>query len=143
MDKKIDFKEAFIDVVNKAMQDRVEEEPTLNEIVEHLEKDPKFKEIYPCEDLYDVVKYYYYDKLGWCGCGNPEVAILEVAKLLESFKTDVNLLKDPLSLCLAYELDRAGFTEHGSSVYGSWLTDDGRYFLWAIREAEKTGELKV
>lgn len=127
----------------EATPDRAKEEPTLIEIVEHLQKDPRFKELYPDEDLNAVIKYYYYGKLEWGGCGSPEYALLEVAKLLESFKTGINLLKDPLSLCLAYELDRTGFIEHGSSIYGSWLTDDGRYFLWAIREAEKAGKLKA
>ena len=48
-----------------------------------------------------------------------------------------------LVLCLAYELDRAGFTEHGSSIYSCWLQEDGKYFLWAIQEADRQDELDI
>ena len=50
---------------------------------------------------------------------------------------------DDLILCLAYTMDAAGFTEHGSSIYSCWLTDDGKYFLWAIEEAIKKDEMDM
>lgn len=34
-----------------------------------------------------------------------------------------------LLLCLAYALDAAEFTEHGSSINRAWITDKGEVFL--------------
>ena len=117
-------------------------------ILEHIQKNmdyPWIESAYSGEpDLVAIIKWYYYEKLEWCGCGMPGEAMRTIAKYLEdrqekrSHKDD-----DSLLLCLAYELDRAGFTDHGSSVYGCWLTDDGRYFLWAIKEADKQGVLDI
>ena len=85
---------------------------------------------------------HYYDQLGWCTCGQPWKAVKEIAKFLEGRKAYNDFPDDDLSLCLAYELDRAGFTDHGSSIFGCWLTEDGEKFLWAIKEAEKLGILE-
>ena len=41
---------------------------------------------------------------------------------------------DKLLLCLAYTLDAAGFTDHGSSIGGAWLTDEGKMFLWLLEQ---------
>ena len=131
----------------------------LDEILAHIKKDDMWKD--ECfylnyeSDLTAILKWYYFEKLGWCGCGNPEEAMLTIAKYLEArsleYPANDEKLKEyfpdgdnnNLVLCLAYELDRVGFTEHGSSVYSCWLTDDGKYFLWAIQEAEKTDELDI
>lgn len=130
----------------------------IQEIVEHIIKD-KNSENYlnGCDkDLVAIIKYYYFEKLEWCGCGMPGEAMRTIARYLEArslkypecdqkmreyFPEDGN--GKSLVLCLAYELDRAGFTEHGSSVYGCWLTDDGKYFLWAIQEADRQEELDI
>ena len=45
-------------------------------------------------------------------------------------------LKNYFRPTVAYELDRANFTDHGTSIFGCWLTEDGEYLLWAIKEAE-------
>ena len=130
-------------------------------ILEHLKKkDDKFAD--PCyyinyeEDLVGIIKWYYYEKLGWCGCGLPGDAMRAIAKYLEArsltYPESNAKMKEnfppngddnELVLCLAYELDRAEFTEHGSSIFSCWLTDDGKYFLWAIQEAEKQGILDI
>ena len=131
----------------------------LDKILEHIKKDKIWKdERYYLNyepDLIAVLKWYYFEKLGWCGCGCPGEAMRTVAKYLEArsltYPDNKERLKeyfqngddDPLVLCLAYEMDRAGLTEHGTSIYGCWLTDDGKYFLWAIQEAEKQGELDI
>jgi hypothetical protein len=41
-----------------------------------------------------------------------------------------------LLLCLAYTLDAAEFTEHGSGIGGAWITSEGKMFLWLL-ENEK------
>ena len=131
----------------------------MNEILEHLKKDKLFVETYYNyePDLIAIIKYYYYEKLGWCGCGMPGNAMRTVAKYLQvhSLQYPENVEKrkelfgvkwdedNPLLLCLAYALDNAGFTEHGTSIGSAWLTDDGKYFLWAIQEAEKQDDLDI
>ena len=132
----------------------------LNKILKHIKKDEKWKDRHFYlnleDDLSAIIKWYYYEVLGWCGCGCPEIAIKTIANYLEAislpYPESIEKLNEyfppdgddnPLVLCLAYALDDKGFTDHGSSIYGCWPTDDGKYFLWAIREAEKCGELDV
>jgi len=78
----------------------------------------------------------YFAEIGLCGCGNPE----DVHKfLLDCMKaTDGNIIDykkvsklisdnpDTVTQFVLHFLDSISFTEHGSSVYGSWLTDLGK-----------------
>jgi hypothetical protein len=93
--------------------------------------------------LRETIQHFYFEKLDWCGCGKPWDAMLEIAKFLEGRQKKEPFPEDPLSMCLAYELDRAGFTEHGSNIYYCWLTEEGEQFLGLIREAEKMGILNT
>lgn len=131
----------------------------IEEILKHIKEQYKDWDDSPYQyesDLIAIIKYYYYEKLGWCGCGCPGEAMRAVAKYLEARsleypESDKKMNEffppsgddNPLVLCLAYTLDAARFTDHGSSVFGCWLTDDGKYFLWAIKEAEKQNELDI
>lgn len=88
----------------------------------------------------------YFGKLNWCGCGIPDDALDEVQKVLEWASTFGNReiidTGNPLILCLLYTLDAAGFLEHGSSIYGSWLTETGEEFLKALKyKAKKAWDL--
>lgn len=131
------------------------------EIIKYLKKkDPDFEEMWSFEpdDITAIIKYYYFKQLDWCGCGVPGDAMRTIAKYLralkeeeldnrakifqESFGCD-RIYKNDLLLCLAYTLDASGFTEHGSSILWPWLTIDGKYFLYAIEEAEKNNELDI
>ena len=103
-----------------------------------------------CED------FFYFEKLNWCGCGAPEDVKREIYKyfnILEWWASDrhldhsynelckkfeeafgvENVYDNPLLLALAYSMDAAGFTEHGSSIGGAWLTDEGKMFLFVLR----------
>lgn len=108
-----------------------------------------------CED------FFYYEKLKWCGCGDPELvkkAILKYLTIRNNWselcdKDDIpfqemyrqiqdeyakyfgvqNEYEEPLLLALAYTLDATGFTEHGSSISGCWMTDEGRMFLFILQ----------
>ena len=95
-----------------------------------------------------ILYYYYYIKLGWCGCGDVSAALTAIKKYLYSISDsesrderlkeefDVDTIFDNnLLLCLAYALDAAEFTEHGISIGRAWLTQDGEYFLWALQHA--------
>ena len=129
----------------------------IEQIIEHIKKDDIGKEYfeYNDSDLIAIIKQYYYHKLQWCGCGMPGEAMRTIAKYLEARSLDYPQNKEklneyfpggddnPLVLCLAYELDRAEFTEHGTSIYSCWLLDDGKYFLWAIKEADEQGVLDI
>lgn len=94
-----------------------------------------------CED------FFYYEKLHWCGCGDPDAAKEVIRDYLEvvnkKFDSDADfydkfgvkyVYDDKLLLCLAYTLDAAGFTDHGSSIGGAWLTDEGKMFLWLLEQ---------
>ncbi len=91
--------------------------------------------------------FFYYEKLNWCGCGDPNMAkgvikdYLEVVKAKFDSNADFTgkfgvkfVYDDKLLLCLAYTLDAAGFTDHGSSISGAWLTDEGKMFLWLLEQ---------
>lgn len=73
-------------------------------------------------------------KFGICGCGDTDLAICALSDVLESHLHDhpVNECKDWLqepthayTLLIRYLLDARGFTEHGGSVYGGWLSGSG------------------
>ena len=91
--------------------------------------------------------FFYYEMLNWCGCGDPNMAkevirdYLEVVKAKFDSNADFTgkfgvkyVYDDKLLLCLAYTLDAAGFTDHGSSISGAWLTDEGKMFLWLLEQ---------
>lgn len=116
-----------------------------------------------CED------FFYYEQLNWCGCGSPEIAkkvIRDFLRILnikssctldtnpkerdELYKTIENAFMDrfgvksvydnELLLCLAYTLDAAELTEHGSGIGGAWLTKEGEMFLWLLEHNEELDE---
>ena len=106
------------------------------------------------QDPIEIVKFYYFEKLGWCGCGCPSVVLETIAKYLESVELPYeqrdakmkeyfppNGEENELVMCLAYTLDKAGFTDHGTSIFSCRLTDDGKRFLRAIKEAQKQNAL--
>lgn len=76
-------------------------------------------------------------ELGWCGCGNPEDVDEMMLRFLDSFtrRDDTNyehcILPDENDpwrhawMLLAYIADDLHWTEHGGSIYGSWLTENG------------------
>lgn len=126
-----------------------------DKIIEYLKaKDPDFEEMYygKLDNITAIIEYYYYEQLKWCGCGDPREAIKTIGKYLRAIKEQesedrkmqfqksfgcATIYENELLLCLAYALDAAEFTEHGSSITWPWLTDDGEYFLYAIDESEK------
>lgn len=115
-----------------------------------------------CED------FFYYEKLHWCGCGQPEKAkkvikdFLSILKIVsdawqltsdkqnelfrlrdEAFKNrfGVDYVYDnELLLCLAYTLDAAEFTEHGSGIGGAWIDTEGEMFLWLLEHNEELND---
>lgn len=100
-----------------------------------------------CED------FFYYEKLNWCGCGDPDMAKAVIRDYLEAVKAKfdskvdfkekfgvISVYDNRLLLCLAYALDAAGFSEHGSSISGAWLTNEGKMFLWLLEQNKDIDE---
>jgi hypothetical protein len=113
--------------------------------------------------LEECIDFFYYEKLKWCGCGDPDMAKRVVRDYLRILNEDDLYYKktnnannaysrkckmfserfgvqtvydNELLLCLAYTLDAAEFTEHGSGIGGAWITSEGKMFLWLL-ENEK------
>lgn len=83
-------------------------------------------------------------KLGICGCGNHEdsyKAVHELLSLIREKKENPDfaryekwstLLKNPYALTVLYMLNDREFLEHGTSVYGSWITSEGHKLIDAL-----------
>ncbi|MFF7881032.1 hypothetical protein ACH40F_07860 [Streptomyces sp. NPDC020794] len=79
-----------------------------------------------------------------CGCGDPETADRLVIGLLAVFADwDPDRVQrvqeliggtDGAQQIVLAALDQAGLTEHGGSLWGSWLTDRGKWVLWAVEQ---------
>lgn len=105
-------------------------------------------------------EFFYYERLKFCGCGSPSTAkicIRDYLKILndffegkEDFEEQYKQERDSLQkrfgvtstydsellLCLAYTLDAAKFTEHGTGIGSAWLTKEGKMFLWLLERNE-------
>lgn len=110
------------------------------------------------EELISAIKSEFQYLLGICGCGNPEIVFENIYNLLfliknksmwnddltrkeskeyeeyqkkydEFLHIEGNKETDWKSLTILYMLDDKGFTEHGTSVYGCWITDLGEWYL--------------
>lgn len=118
------------------------------------------------DDIYEeLYKTFRYEVLNWCGCGSPEEADKEVIKYLnlidipwkneslpfnEKYSNSKKLCQEyfgcetiydnPLLLCLAYTMDAAGFSEHGSGIGGAWITGRGKIYRYAIQKHLKNKE---
>lgn len=70
-------------------------------------------------------------ELGWCGCGDPDaIDALMLTYLSEQPGWEhAPTQGNDVRLLLAYIADDLAWTEHGSSVFGAWLTDDGKQAL--------------
>ena len=114
-----------------------------------------------CED------FFYYEKLHWCGCGIPETAkktLRDFLRILYDHKKELehkhpnydwrtdwkrrennfqerfgvhDVYGNELLLCFAYAMDAAEFTEHGSSIGGAWITEEGKMFLWLLEQNDE------
>jgi hypothetical protein len=97
---------------------------------------------------------FYYGVLKFCGCGNPEEELVFLRKVLEAYdacKTGMEqgewvAKREDIEACFGgnddfwrhyvYWLAALDLTEHGGSVFGAWLSDEGRRVLELLRLAE-------
>jgi hypothetical protein len=77
--------------------------------------------------------------LGGCGCGSSEELAERAFKLLENFSHDdidkrFSVYDKVGDEILAHWFDSLDLTEHGSSVYGSWLSPKGEKIYKNIKD---------
>lgn len=81
-----------------------------------------------------------------CGCGRPYhcwEALHSYLKIKTSKEFYTNT-DDPYYLFFMYVLSSLKLTEHGTSIYGAWITDKGRKVLkWLDENVEKAGDLVI
>lgn len=93
------------------------------------------------------------ERLYLCGCGIPGEVSKMIGEVLEAFDEDGGAVYEKTEAAIPhaasryfmfYQLDRVGWTEHGSCTPG-WLTERGLAFREALREfgAETIGEGSV
>ena len=89
-----------------------------------------------------------YGDIGLCGCGDPEGVVSMIGDYLKLKKSQIYIDHDAIAefvdkwdahlmLFMMYILDEKEFTEHGSSVYGAWITEKGEQLLKAIEESKE------
>ena len=105
-----------------------------------------------------LVHDFYFNTLKWCGCGNPDTALMYMRDVLaamhkrsennhastntwaadsEELYKLLNLNAcEPLALSYLYMLDALGLTEHGGNVMGSWLTNAGEQLLDKLQNTD-------
>ena len=110
----------------------------------------------------DRVYAFYYDVLGWCGCGMPEEALefmrdvlrairsrrdegdadgeeerhggsAEIAKLLNQPGEHI---EDPIGMSYLYMLDALGLIEHVTRIDCCWLSGDGEAVLGLLESVD-------
>jgi hypothetical protein len=79
-----------------------------------------------------------------CGCGDPEAADRLVIDLLTVFANRApgraqrvqELIggTDGTQQIVLAAIDHAGLIDHGTSVWSSWLTERGKWVLWAVAQ---------
>lgn len=90
-------------------------------------------------------EYLWIGILGGCGCGEPDSLAEMAYKLLEHFGTPhmertFNFYEGDDHLTyevIAHWLAEKEVTEHGGSIYGSWLSEKGKEILKTIKEAKE------
>ncbi len=93
-------------------------------------------------DLFIRVKNTFSTDIGLCGCGRPLDTWEMIHRYLKALKLRSESVDEGieevknfymqnygLAQFMAYILDDREYTEHGTSIYGAWLTDKGKDLL--------------
>lgn len=104
------------------------------------------------EDDEEFLTSFFVEAFGFCGCGCLDMSIKFVRDILncyedreeENLPPCLNLDKakevcgnDNITDFILHWLDTVELTEHGSSVYGSWLTDKGEALRVYLKKVVK------
>ena len=120
---------------------------------------PNFKDIWDDEEFYEnAYDVYRYEVLNWCGCGTVEASNETLYHFLLSTSRSViyeddgwaeadknrekyfgvsSVYDNELLMCLAYTVDAAGLTEHGTSIGSAWLTAKGEVCKYLYEKVRK------
>lgn len=103
----------------------------------------------------DFIKDFFICVFNFCGCGCLQLSARFIKEVLNCFEEEeglsphLNLDKlkeytnnEGITDFILHFLDVYGITEHGSSVYGSWLTIEGQKLKEYLNEAIKDEEEK-
>ena len=71
---------------------------------------------------------------GFCNCANPDELINQVRRYLKRRKHPINTSNK--DLLMAYFCDKYGYTDHGGSVFGAWVSQKGEKLLKEMEENE-------
>ena len=91
------------------------------------------------ERFEDVV----FNDIGLCSCGDPDAVLDMLQEYLEAKQEWMPYEKqkefasehaEDLMLFMMYIMDDKGYTEHGTSVFSCWLTEEGRELLEMLKE---------
>jgi hypothetical protein len=106
---------------------------------QRMKKYSLIKENFPNTDYidqdgvsHDSPAAYLWDILGGCGCGSADELGEKAVKVLRLFATDTDfnlrkfIYEDTANEILAHWMDSKGLIEHGTSIGGSWLTEEGK-----------------
>jgi len=78
--------------------------------------------------------YIHTETIGFCGCGNPEEMMGYIKTMLEKLDSkDWGNYEDKPYMFFVYWADKNGFTDHGTTVRCSWLTEKGKELLNNIK----------
>lgn len=79
------------------------------------------------------------DELGICGCGNPKMVYRLIHVVMKEIHESSVRVDDYVGHYdyMIYQLNEQGFLEHGSSIYGSWVTEKGEKLIEALDEMAK------
>lgn len=105
-----------------------------------------------CEGLESAINSYY--EINFCGCGDRLSALEILYKTLnycERWKDEKDVYTEWLiknvfnenegvAYFILYTIENLGFTGHGSSVGGSWLTDKGKMLYNDLKELFKEND---
>jgi len=69
-----------------------------------------------------------------CGCGSPDLVWSWIRSFLEDPGQLRQHLEEPTWWFCAYVIGSVGLTEHGGSIAGAWLTQDGQEVLEWLHE---------
>ena len=119
-----------------------------NKVVDFGNRDEEYEKWVLLDEL---VSFFMFDKVRICGCGLPEDTYNVIRKVLtiqDAYHKDAMSYSEIQTACLEdlgldvksndgngmhqfilYILDNCGLVEHGSSIGGCWLTEEGKMCL--------------
>lgn len=149
-----EFKNVITDNLKAIIKSIAEQFPESSFATEHVADDLIYLQF---DDVLKMAyEYFSYEIIGLCGCGTINNTIDYIVKYLtivaywtDNIRSDniidirngmmhdnfnvENISDDPLLQFMAYILDDLNFTDHCSSINGTWITDLGRVCLYVYK----------